>query len=201
MYGLSGEALRIATEQPRFWQHKLFAQVVTDELDKCSTARQEHRAGTASGPREHVSEQDIPIWILARMNELCNRFDTYSRVMEFLATESFGASGSEQNIESMLAFARELGNVYCETIAWSQRFRKTDLPAMYQPFLNEAAEYTNNHIEAIESLAPSIMRQLEQHEESEVGGTFVMNLILDITPHNSEAFQRESEILVRKLRA
>src|SRR6266404_1035049 len=122
--GLRGKALALALEQPAAWEHRLFSQVLEDEIAACKDLKIRYQLGFALGPGEHVSILNIMAWGSPRMDELKRVIDVVNRAINVHLSEAVGAPGEAGNVEQIVSVARLIGEAEKEALEWSLRVRR-----------------------------------------------------------------------------
>ena len=96
--GLEGDALLLALRRDEYWEVRLFATILEEELDRRSSLRREIKLRLASETASFVDNHEIPTWMQDRMHEAsrlaANRHDSRKRLLATGARRAWGARRS-----------------------------------------------------------------------------------------------------------
>ncbi len=162
LQSLHGMALRLAVEQPEAWDYRLFAQVLTDEIENRWALREEHRLGIVLGPGDDIPLEEAPSWVRARLAELEKTILTFDKLGNEVLQKALKPSGQPGDVAEIVFVARKVGQVYQEMIEWSQRIRRANIDECFRPVALEMAEFMRDTIERIEAFGPNLLQQIEE---------------------------------------
>ena len=186
----SEEAWRIEAERSPYWKVKMMCQVLSESIERCAPVRLEHQKGFSSAATISVSRHQVFDWMSAKFNEVRAIVDRQEKAINFLGREAFVPSDSGGNLDFMVGLGQELGQIYSEMLFWSQTFRRLDLPEEFGPFLDTVANYSDALLSRIEALPPYLLLELQKAEAQTDGTPYVINIVVDFTPTESDSLER-----------
>lgn len=172
-WGLSGEALRIALEQPKGWQGKLFAQCLIDEVESRRELKRAYESGVALGTGDNVDSSDMNTWIQVRLSEVLRLFSAVKKTVNDFLNKAF----TSDDVSTIIYGARQAGGIYEEAIVWAQRVRRARVPDYFEHMTEELALCTGQLIRQTEQFGRDLIERIEQvilseNEEKRVHLTF-----------------------------
>lgn len=188
--GLHGKALRLALEQPDAWEYRLFAQVLTDEVEAVSELRYEHRLKIAFGPGEQVELNDTPRWMSARLAEIGRLSTALTGLLNENVQDALGPPGTAGDAAAIQLVAKKVAAIYRHAIEWSLRMRRAHVHECFQPVATEVSIFTDNMIEQIETYGPNLLRTIEEAlADAQRGIPRTIEAIMTIDISNQERFE------------
>jgi hypothetical protein len=186
---LRGKALRLAIEQPDAWEHRLFAQVLTDEVAEHADLRRDHRLGLTFGSGDHLALEQVSPWMQARMEELLRLVHAVNVVMGENLQVALGPPGEPGSVEALVTTSRKIGSIYRAAINWSLNIRRAHLPECFRPVTVEMAKMTDDLIEKVETFGSRTLEMIEEALSSPPGGPpRVVEATLTINLSNQDRF-------------
>jgi hypothetical protein len=157
---LNGRSLRVALEQPPFWEFLLLAQVLEDEVVTLRQLRDEHMDDLALDLGEDVA--DPPAWAKYRLTELARLTHSLGPLMDVCANRAVGAPGVGGSARDLIFVGRAIGRVYASVLRWSRRVRTANLPEEFRPVLEVYAKFTNDIVGEIEEYGSRVRAGIER---------------------------------------
>lgn len=191
LQNLRGESFRIALEKPPVWEHRLFAQVLIDELREYSTLRFQHKQGIVFGRREHVPIENTHIWMQTRMSEATKVVEALDTLVNDTLNKAVGAPGEPGNVADVVITAQNVAQAYAQAIEWAQRIKCVEVDEIWEGPISIAATFNDDMIEEIEAAGPRFLSQIEQAlQEPSNGKQKELKLNFCIKLKNQEAFHK-----------
>jgi Domain of unknown function (DUF4062) len=159
---LHGEALRLALEQPKAWEYRLFGQVLSDEVEASEDLLRQHQLGILLGPGERAPSEGMGHWIGTQIAELERIVAAADILINQSLQEAFRPPGTPGDIAEIVFVARQLGAAHRHAVEWSQRLRRAHVPERFESLINEMAKFSDNVIEQLGNFGPNVLRQLEE---------------------------------------
>ena len=98
---LEGSALKLALQRDDYWEVRLFATVLEEELDRRATLRREIEHRLASGAITFVEIGDVASWAQDRLSECTQFAQTATKILnEYLQRRSVGPVRQEIRLRS-----------------------------------------------------------------------------------------------------
>lgn len=192
---LHGRPARIALERPDGWEHKLLAELLSQEVEKLRPARERLRFGLGEGPFTRVREQDLPEWGVARMTELGTLIESIDSLLKKEMPVAMGELRGEGNLDSIVLLSRSISHLYCEAIEWSLRVKRVAADDAVCSVVEKTQPMSESLLALIEGLGPRLLAEvarIESEISSEAPVTpSVVSLDLEIT--GLEEFKRAFE--------
>ncbi|MET0396153.1 MAG: DUF4062 domain-containing protein [Longimicrobiaceae bacterium] len=186
---LHGKALRLALEKPDAWEHRLFGQVLTDQVGEHGDLRKDHHLGLIFGSGDHLALEQVAPWMQARMEEIQRLVQAVNVVLGDNLQESLGPPGEPGSVEAIVDTARKAGAIYRAAINWSLHVLRAHVPECFRSAVVEMARMTDDLIEKVETFGPLILKEVEESLAAPWDGPQrVLNLVLTISLSNQEAF-------------
>jgi hypothetical protein len=159
---LGGSAFTLAVEKPDAWEYRLFAQVVSDEVDKCQELKRRFNAKLALGQGERVSVWDIQSWSTPRIQELQRVSGALEYAINTAFQEAVGAPGQPGDVEQIISVAMLVGEAYREALEWSFRIRRAAGEEYLEKVIDAMALFPEDILEKVESLGSPFLKRIEE---------------------------------------
>ena len=91
---LQGDALMLGLQRDQYWDLRLFATVLEEELERRTRLRREIEYGLASGDVTFVDIVDLASWALDRLHEVQLLGQTASTILNDYLPQVLGKTGS-----------------------------------------------------------------------------------------------------------
>ena len=154
---LTPRALSLATERPRHWEHRLFAQVLIDEVERSRPLLLSPSVAT----RTTVALQDIPTWLNSRLKAFFQISADVTSLVNSNHDDAFGPPSQTGNVSAIVVFSRRLAAFYRQTIEWVHSVRNADVDPRWRPLTYEYSFLADTILRNIEAYGPKLLGQLE----------------------------------------
>lgn len=198
---ISSKALKIVLEEPPFWEHYLFGQVLVDETQKYASLREDHRFKLMFSIGENITKNDVLDWILSRNEELRRLVSTSSEMLKLRLPEALNPEGVPANSKQIVWVAKKLIEVYFHALNWSQRVRHVHTTASLRPIFVEMTNFPDDLIVKLETFGPRLLSELDSIQLLPKGVPKVISITLtpeiNAGPHFNDLME---ECYMRSLR-
>ena len=154
---LSQEAASPASEQPPFWEFRLYAQVLIDEIALIQHVPAAPPAASRQAPRF----MDTTAWMSAQLDGLNRIIEAATTYINSSHDDAFGAPGQAGNVEADVRFARRMAADYREAVEWRHVVQQADFDPEYRQCAHEMAFFRDTVLRPLEAHGPSILRQCD----------------------------------------
>jgi hypothetical protein len=120
---MSAAALRLATERPHFWEYRLFAQSLIDEVERSRLLL----SSPHIGGRANIPEGNTIAWMQQRSDAFQRIVDDIVSLFSANHDDAFGPPGQPGCVDSILAFSRRVSALYRQTVEWLHSVRNADV--------------------------------------------------------------------------
>jgi hypothetical protein len=160
---LSTKALQLATERPRLWENRLFAQVIIDEVERVKNIfRQGHRAQGAIADKI-VTFSSLQEWMGKKSDEVRVILNQLAALVNSNHDDAFGLplAGVSGNVENIVEYSRKVVTFYYHAVALLQVMRNTPMASQYEEIHQELYALPMCIITSIEQFGPELLRQID----------------------------------------
>ena len=178
--GISGKALRLVLEKPEFWEYCLFGQVLTDEVDKYSELREEHRLELLFSQGEAITSQTIFDWLDTKTAEMIRLVSTSEKIVNKHLKTALGPPGMPGNPEALAFTAKKLGEVYQQALGWAKGVRHTYVRPCLQPVIDYMVIAVDDLIEKVGDWGPIILKEIDRARLLPEGAQAEISITLNI---------------------
>ena len=128
---LEGEALMLALQRDKYWEYKLFATVLEEELDRRAPLRREIEFRLAGETVTSVDILELASWMQDRVGELERFAQTAETILNDYLPPALGEDGVPGDPLELAAVARRLAHVWEDSAQCTLRCRavRVDDPA------------------------------------------------------------------------
>ena len=119
---LKGDALMLALRREEYWEIRLFATVLAEELDRRATLRTEIDHRLASQRTAFVDTADLQPWMKDRLHEVEGLARTATTVVNDYLPQALGEAGAPGDPIGLTAVARRLAQVWEDNVRWTLRW-------------------------------------------------------------------------------
>lgn len=164
--GASAEAIRLATDRPPMWEHRLFLQVLINEVDGYKRLRQARDSGSGDIAPEEVSIEQTFIWMRERnaeAMELANKIETLTN-QDLI--QALGPPGQNGNASLVIMVARQLGDVYKRFLEQSIRCTNARRTARGDGVFREMARINDDAIRVFEEFPSKALKSIIEAVEA-----------------------------------
>ena len=185
---LEGDALMLALRRDQYWEIRLLATVLEEELGRRVPLRREIEYGLTSESVTFVDIVDLPSWALDRLEEaqrlVEHRVDTIgnSYMPQVLGTD--GVPGEPTEI---VAAARRLAQVWEDSARWTLRCCSVRVDDRAQRLVDLLANVNAHMLDELWEFVHSITPRLDEAIEAlAAGGSSDLKLVLTLTADGDE---------------
>ena len=196
---LRGEALRLAIEKPMLWEARLFAQVLSDEIQASKSLRQDLDYRLVFGEIKRIDNRRELVQLLRdRMPQLEMVGPSLETLFNTTLQEAMGPPGQPGDPEKLAYVARKIADAYRSAIMWKMEFQRLKVPVDFQGLSLAVAELATNMIREIEMYSDKLKSGLEEAIASHKPGEkkeieFVLHLTADSSALKREATRLQNQ--------
>jgi hypothetical protein len=121
--GLSTAAQHLIDTRPRLWEHRLFAQVLADEVAHAAPAYQGAFLTPIPATGEAVPGDAFFSWMQVRLADARHLIEEIGETMNQALPPALGPAGQPGDPEALVAVGRRLATCYHDALAWRARVR------------------------------------------------------------------------------
>ena len=192
--GLSPQALQFATECPRLWEHRLFGQVIIDDIERVKKHFQQGQSTQVAIADKIVSFPSLMEWMSKKNNELLDILNQLTELVNSNHDDAFGLPGVSGNVENLVGYSRKIVTFYYHTVKWLQAVQNTPVAPHFEEIHQELVALPKGVIECIERFGPELFKQVDDITNSPPSDKLrVLSLILKVelsTDRLSSALER-----------
>ena len=160
---LQGDALMLALQRDQYWDLRLFATVLEEELERRTKLRREIEHGLASGDVTFVDIVDLGSWALDRLHEVQLLAQTASTILNDYLPQVLGEDGEPSEI---VAVARRLAQVWEDSARWTLRCRSVRVDCAAERVVDSLANANANMLNEMWEFAHTIIPRLDEAIEA-----------------------------------
>jgi hypothetical protein len=184
---LTGPAFRIAAEQPEAWEAKLFARVLTDDINACSDLRRAHNLGLAIGFGEVVDDDRASAFVSAAIQDGERVTNGIKQVVAHVVNEGF----RKEDIEAIVNGAHDIARTYKHALEWAARLRGACLPEDWRPLAFAASKLLDDFLREAEAFGPCTQIDIERALREGSEGPQRLKVTFDYDVGKTEAIEAE----------
>jgi hypothetical protein len=191
---LTLKALKLATEKPRGWEYRLFAQVMLDETRKAKR----HLARGNTTPPEPSDIHSMPQfldWAGARLGEYELLLNHVGQLSITNDNPAFGPPGQPGNIPAIVSLSRQIGYCCQRASDWSQDIAQTPLPLVFHDVARELQRFAEAFVESAERFAKNFLLQVEDAMTKPPGSQVVIDATFKIDSPDQRQLQWALDML------
>ena len=196
---LEGDALMLALRRDQYWEIRLFATVLEEELNRRAPLRREIEYGLASDNVTFVDFFGIGSWAQDRLQEAQRLGQTASTIVNSYMSQALGEDGVPGDPTELVAAARRLAQVWEDSARWTLRCRSVRVDERAERLVELLSNVNANMLDELWEFGHSIIPRLDEAiEASTAGGPTNLDLVLTLTADVDE-FGEEMDRLEREL--
>ena len=193
---LEGEALMLALRRDQYWDVRLFATVLKEELDRRATLRREIEHGLASNDVTFVDIVDLASWAQDRLREVQRLAHTASTILNNYLPQ---VRGEDAEPSELVDVARRLAQVWEDSARWTLRCRSVRVDERAERLVDLLANANAHMLDELWEFGHAIIPRLDKAIEAlAAGGSPDLDLVLTLTADVDE-FVEEIARLDREL--
>ena len=179
---LEGEPLKLALQRGDYWEIRLFATVLEEELDRRATLRRDIDHRLASGPMTFVEIGDVASWAQDRLSECIGLARTGTRVLNDYLPEALGEGGEPVDPIDIVAVARRLAQVWEDNARWTLRCRSVRVDDRAKRLVDLLSDANANMLDEIWEYGHTLIPRLDEAIQALAsGGPSRLELTLTLT--------------------
>lgn len=188
---LYGNAFKLAIEKPVGWHGLLFAELITQEVEKRIEKRIFYSQGISFGIGEIVKDEIFKEWFLAK-NDEAKRF---IEGLDIIINNSLKDAFEAKDIAKLINSSKIIGNAYEEALEWSLRMRKCYVSDYFKDFMQESSLILEDSIEKIEILGNQIKETIEKAISTSTEDTIYLTMSVKIEIKNADEWHRKLNLI------
>lgn len=195
---LQGMPLRLVIERPPYWEYRLFAHALSQEIERAKQHRWDLEYHITLGQGAYLEDvSGVRNWLLKKLAEGRHIVDSSEHLINQVLPEAFGAPGVSGDAPKIVYVARRLASAYENAIEWARDARQTTAPDEYKPLVKIVGTFLNDIIRQIEVFTEEVLTKTESAIEkgTAVGGSQVVKAILTFNLSGEDEFQEEIDRL------
>jgi hypothetical protein len=153
---LQGRALRIALERSSGWEHKLFSEILMQEVNARRVLSEQKRLSITYGAYDWVKASDLESWYRPRMAELEGLIQAIEGT-EIEIARAVGEPGRPGDLALLVFTARSIGAIYQEALEWVLRVRRVAGDAKIKKVAQGMDRFVDDILTKIETLGPRLL--------------------------------------------
>lgn len=180
---LSGKSLQIIFEKPKVWEGKLFAQSVSDEIDKMTDLRLAYNYNISFGCGQIIADSQFIAWIRSIMDEALRLIDG----IKIIIKKSLNTALNTSDIRKITYASREIGNAYRYALDWVSNIRCAHMNDKYRPLTNAVSLMLDDLINELGTIGFKISEQIDNFilNKQEENDSFVYNIAIEVSNMNN----------------
>ena len=176
---LEGEALILALRRDQYWDVRLFATVLEEELDRRETLRREIEHGLASKDVTFVHIVDLGSWAQDRLHEVQRLAQTATTILNNYLPQ---VCGEDAVPSELVDVARRLAQVWEDSARWTLRCRSVRVDERAEHLVDLLANANSHMLEELWEFGHTIIPRLDKAIEALAdGGPSDLDLVLTLT--------------------
>jgi hypothetical protein len=196
---ISGKSFRYVLERPPAWEYLLFAQVMEDDIQKYADLKREYGYGIALGLGEYVEDSRFSSWAQTRLAELARFTRAIESLVNVALPKAFGPEGTPGDPDEIVFVAQKLGEVYKESINWTQHIRRTKQVEDFDSARLELERFSESLISKLESFGSELTAKIRDQLSRPLGERTPISISLTLELSNVDAFNSAINLLVTRI--
>ena len=197
---LEGDALMLALQRDEYWEIRLFATVLKEELDRRATLRREIELRLASGDTSFVDTFDLTPWAQDRLHESAAFAQSVEAIVNDYLPQALGEDGVSGDPIELAAAARRLAKVWDDSARWTLRCRAVRVDDRAEHLVDLLSNVNANMLDELWEFGHTIIPRLDEAIQAlATGGPSRLDLEFTLTADfdelNKEIARLETEPL------
>ncbi len=189
---LKGEALMIALRRDQYWDVRLFATVLKEELDRRAMLRREIEHGLASDDVAFVDIVDLASWVQDRLHEVKRLAHSASTILNNYLPQ---VRGEDAVPSELVDVARRLARVWEDSARWTLRCRSVRVDERAERLVDLLANANAHMLDELWAYGHSIIPRLDRAIEALAGGgPSELDLVLTLTAEVDELLEETTRL-------
>ena len=164
---LEGEALMLALRRDQYWDVRLFATVLEEELDRRATLRREIEHGLASDDVAFVDIVDLASWVQDRLHEVQRLAQTATTILNNYLPQ---VRGGDAVPSELVDVARRLAQVWEDSARWTLRCRSARVDERAERLVDLLANANAHMLDELWEFGHTIIPHLDKAIEALAAG-------------------------------
>ena len=179
---LEGDALMLALQRDEYWEIRLFATVLEEELERRATLRREIEHRLASEATIFVDIDDLVPWMQDRLHEVVRLTQTATKVLNEYFPQALGEDVVPGDPIEIAAVARRLAHVWEDNARWTLRCRSVRVEELAERLVDRISDANANILEEIWEYGHTLNSRVDEAIEARAaGGPSCVKLPLTLT--------------------
>ena len=196
---LQGNALMIALQREPYWEYRLFATVLEEELDRRATLRQEIEHNLTREYTTYVDLVDLAEWAQDRIQECSQHAQTMSAILNDYLPQALGASGEPGDPLAITQVARRFAQAWEDNARWTLRCRAVRVDEQAERLVHALSQINTNMREDLWEYGHAILPRIDKAIQApDTGKSVVVELTLTLTVETEE-FDEELRLFKNEL--
>jgi hypothetical protein len=192
---LSGIAFKLAVEKRDGWQGYLFAELLSQEVDKRIEKRIAYNLNINVGIGEYILDADISKWILTNNDEVKRFVIGLTNIINEFLKEALAT----EDIHKLFHSTMIIGNIYEEAIDWALRVRKYYVNDNIKDLQQVMSFLLEDSYEQIEGLPNLLRTKIDKALSGSSPEDFIIQLTVKIELKNEVKWKEELDCVMKYL--
>jgi len=191
------EARRIETEKPKFWEYKLTAALLRDNVGSVIEQSKRLQLGAYTKALGQIaSPQDALDWCRARMDEVPKLCEDFGTLVNERLPASWGPAGQPGDMTAIEKVCEGLADCARRVLTWKETVRFTNLPSAFSDVQAALSKFPDSLLEQIGRISTELERVFGQENPS---GTYNINLVVTTPEHWTNEFNAALKVAARSM--
>jgi hypothetical protein len=191
--GLRGEALRLAIQKERYWEYRLFRQVMREELDQRNRLKLDRDLRIVTD----VTHEFDDVWSFEEWMQLqlaaAQRLIASWNSLVAKTNEAFGEPGQPGDVQLIVYTASRLGSLYQAALEWALEFFRMEVPEDADDLRELSSHFLDEVVESFPRLVEDLSGLLDQALEGTLA-TGVHELVWTVSIPDEVVNQHSAEL-------
>ena len=194
---VSNDAKKIETEKPKFWEYKLTAALLRDNVGPVlDQAKRLQEGGYSSALGRIGSLQEVLDWCNARMDEVVTLSADFGRLVNDRMPASWGPAGQPGDVAAIERVCEDLTDCAQRVVAWKETVRFTKLPSAFADVQSMLTTFPDSFLVQIGRISTELERVFGQENPS---GKYSIQLVVTVPDRWSKDFNAALKTAARTM--
>lgn len=194
---VSDDAKKIETEKPKFWEYKLTAALLRNNVDPIIDQSNRLQQGAYTKAFGQIaSPQEALDWCRARMDQVPKLCEDFGTLVNERLPASWGPAGQPGDVAAIENACEGLTDCARKVLAWKETVRFTKLPAAFSDVQSVLSKFPDSLLEQIGRISTELERVFGQENPS---GTYNISLVVTTPEHWSTEFNAALKVAARSM--
>lgn len=192
---ITDEAKRVEDENPRFWEHKLTAILLRDNMNTIiERSKKLNDHDTHRKIIEHITSPSVALkWCQARLTEILKIINGLPMLLNDRLVASWGPPGQPGNANEIKQVCEDFITCVREILAWKECILLTSLPHVFSDLQATLSKLSDSYFEQIRRIPDELEQIIGQENPS---GTHNIQLVFS-TPEN---WNEEFDVALKRVK-